>query len=235
MCKFIAFVGPVLGMMTATASAAEGLSWQTYENSRFGFVLSYPSDVFKEEKSASAGDGILFVAAPSGAKLLVGVLPNSERRSPASYQEYVRTNSYPGYTVDYQRRGKTWFALSGEGNGTTFYEKVLFSCDGGWITSFATLYPTAQKPFFDPIVERMEDSFKAGTKECPPAERADTSPQSNIKRSSPAKRTYVARERGAYAALADRIARSQGRNVIVVLRRTGPPYDVKRVRGYAAR
>ena len=32
--------------------------------------------------------------------------------------------------------------LSGEGNGKTFYEKVMFSCGGRLINSFAMLYPT---------------------------------------------------------------------------------------------
>jgi hypothetical protein len=34
------------------------------------------------------------------------------------------------------------------------------------------------------------------------------------------------------SALADRIARERGRDVIVTLRRTRPPYDRKVVRGY---
>lgn len=37
------------------------------------------------------------------------------------------------------------------------------------------------------------------------------------------------------ARIADRIARARGADVIVVLRRTSPPYDYKYVRGYAAR
>jgi hypothetical protein len=37
------------------------------------------------------------------------------------------------------------------------------------------------------------------------------------------------------SALADRIARQRGHDVIVVLRRTTPPYDRKILRGYASR
>jgi hypothetical protein len=35
--------------------------------------------------------------------------------------------------------------------------------------------------------------------------------------------------------LADRIARQRGTDVIVIMRRTTPPYDYKYVRGYASR
>jgi len=38
-----------------------------------------------------------------------------------------------------------------------------------------------------------------------------------------------------YANVADRIARERGTDVILILRRTTPPYDYKYVRGYASR
>jgi len=113
--------------------------------------------------------------------------------------------------------------LSGEGNGKTFYEKVIFSCNGRVINSFAMIYPTAQSVLFDRVVEGVEKSFRAGSANCPDVGTA------------PASRPSQPVARGPYAALADRIARSRGRDVIVVLRRNGAPHDIIRVRGYAAR
>ena len=207
---------------------------RTYENPRFGFALRYPTDVFTEQKVSESGDGVLF-GAPGGAKLLVGTLANGQHRSLQAYQAFIRNESYADYKVDYQRRGETWFVLSGEGHGTTFYEKVFFSCGGSLITSFATLYPTQERSKFDPIVEAIEDSFRPGTKSCP--ERAEQSlPPRQTTLSPPKPRKVVRSERrGPYSAMADKIARAQGRNVVVVLRRTGPPYDYMRVRGYASR
>jgi hypothetical protein len=46
--------------------------------------------------------------------------------------------------------------LSGEGKGKTFYEKVMFSCGGRLISSFAMIYPTEQRHIFDPVVERID-------------------------------------------------------------------------------
>ena len=53
--------------------------------------------------------------------------------------------------------------LSGEHDGKIFYEKVMFSCGNGVITSFAMTYPAAQRQRFDAAVERMEDSFLPGS------------------------------------------------------------------------
>lgn len=214
------------------AAQAQAEAWTTYRNERFGFSLSYPTATFKEDRTSQGGDGVLFVAPKSGAKLLVGLFQNAQGYTVKSYQEYVARHSYGSYRVDYNKRGDTWFALSGEDHGTTFYEKVLFTCGGRWITSFATLYPTAQRHVFDPIVERMEESFAAGTKQCGPGEEAAATDDRPVVRTP---RKKESRRRGRYAAMADRIARARGRNVIVIMRRTGPPYDYKVVRGYAAR
>jgi hypothetical protein len=46
------------------------------------------------------------------------------------------------------------------------YEKAMFSCGGRLINSFAVLYPVAERRFYDPIVEGMEDSFRPGRGKC---------------------------------------------------------------------
>ena len=208
---------------------------RAYENARFGFALEYPSDVFKDEKVAENGDGVLF-SSPGGAKLLVGALPNTRNQSLKAYQTFIRSESYAGYKVDYQRRGDTWFVLSGEGHGTTFYEKVFFGCGGSLITSFAMLYPTKDRAQYDLIVEQIEDSFRPGTKSCPASRSASVAePSRTIPPKISPRKLPRSERRGPYAELADKIARAQGRNVVVVLRRTGPPYNYMRVRGYASR
>ena len=53
--------------------------------------------------------------------------------------------SLRGYRIDYRRLAGSWFVLSGEGNGKTFDEKVMFSCAGRLINSFAMVYPTDQR------------------------------------------------------------------------------------------
>jgi hypothetical protein len=46
------------------------------------------------------------------------------------------------------------------------YEKVMFSCGGRVINSFALVYPIDERQFFDQIVEAIEDSFRPGLARC---------------------------------------------------------------------
>lgn len=206
--------------------------WTEYRNERFGFSLRYPSDLFELEKTSEAGDGQVFVARDGEARLLVGALPNDKGQSPAAYQDYIAQQSYSEYQIGYRRLAGRWFVLSGEGNGKTFYEKVMFSCAGRLINSFAMVYPTQQRQIFDPVVEGIEASFR-------PARACDDRAVSPSPTSPPPRRSV--REgrsqavNGPRSAMADRIARRRGHDVIVVLRRSSPPYDYKFLRGYASR
>jgi hypothetical protein len=211
------------------AGVAEAQSWTEYRNERYGFSLSYPADLFVVERTAEAGDGQVFVATDADARLLVGALSNDSGYTPATYQDYIARHSYGQYQIGYRRLGKTWFVLSGEGNGKIFYEKVMFSCAGRLINSFAMIYPSDQRHLFDPVVERIEDTFRPA-RDC---ERAGLDPAPDMR--EPAPRPSSARRLGERSALADRIARERGQDVIVILRRAGPPYDRKVLRGYVSR
>ena len=221
-----ALLAVLLAALTTGQSDARegdaGLSWTAYRNERYGFSLQYPADVFAVERSSEARDGAVFATADGHAKLLVGALANEARQSVASYQDYVRRNSYAGFAIDYRPLGTNWFVLSGDGNGQTVYEKVMFTCDGRLINSFALIYPTADKRRFDAIVEGIQATFRPG-------------PNCEGLPGRPANRREVQLPRGPRSAFADRIARQRGHDVIVVLRRTTPPYDRRVVRGYVSR
>ena len=219
-------IAVVFAALAAGQSAAregtEGLGWTAYRNERYGFGLQYPAAVFANERASEAGDGAVFATADGQAKLLIGALPNEARQSVASYQDYVQRHSYASFAIDYRPLGSNWFVLSGDGNGQTFYEKVMFSCDGRLINSFALIYPTADKRRFDAIVEGIQATFRPG-RNCEGLPGRPTS------------RREARLPRGPRSALADRIARQRGHDVIVVLRRSSPPYDRRVVRGYVAR
>lgn len=202
------------------AQAELALDWREYRNGRYGFSLQYPEDLFVVERTADAGDGQVFVSQIGNARLLVGAFVNESGYSPASYQAYLARESYGGYAIRYQRLGSNWFVLSGNGQGKVFYEKVVFSCAGRLINSFALLYSMADRDTFDPIIERIEGTFRSG-KDCARAGRPDLA-------RSPSVRTQ---ERSSFA---DRIARARRRDVLVILRRTSPPFDYRIVRGYAS-
>jgi hypothetical protein len=230
------FASLLVSLFSVGAVCAQDDAWRNYTNERFGLSLLLPSRVFTLEKQSEAGDGSVFVSRDGEARLLVGAFENSEAQTPRSYQEHVARQSYADYNITYRTGGDSWFVLSGEGKGKTFYEKVMFSCSGRLINSFAMIYPSDQRQMFDPIVERIENSFRPGPR-CGARSAAETlSPplENNLKAMRPKSRS-LANTSSPRSALADRIARQRGRDVIVILRRNGPPYDRRVLRGYVSR
>ena len=224
----IGLIGPAVAQSEPGAG-----NWTTYRNERFGFSLSYPGDVFEVERTSEAGDGVVLRAPDSDARLLAGALINSDRHTLASYQQFVARKSYADYRITYQPRGSSWFVLSGRSDDKIFYEKVVFSCAGRLINSFALVYPADRRDTFDRIVERVESSFSAGTKECAQGAGTEHMRQPKVAASRAPDRSRQAHH--PRSAMADRIARTRGHDVLVIMRRVQPPYDYKVVRGYASR
>ena len=158
----------VIGMMSAAVArpAAAELGWTPYKNPRFGLQMRYPAEVFTQHRTSQAGDGDLFTTADGRARLLIGAFENTERHSPASYQRFIARESYPGLQADYSPVGAGWSVLSGTRGDTMIYEKVMFSCSGRVINSFALVYPIDERHLYDPIVEGIEDSFRPGNAGC---------------------------------------------------------------------
>ena len=140
-------------------------AWVPQTNSRFGFTFSYPADIFQVERSAGDGSGMAFVSTDGTARMLVGGLENRDDFTLESYRSFIRDKSYSNFNVHYAPRGHSWFVLSGETAERVFYEKVIFGCGGRIINRFALIYPVRSKAIFDPIVERLEDSFRIA-KDC---------------------------------------------------------------------
>ena len=154
----------VVGLISILGSSAAraALEWVPYVNARFGFSLRYPANIFEPERRSGAGDGQVFAGIRGRGRLLVGALENSDGQTVDSYMNMIRQESYAEYKVDYAPRGATWFVLSGQNDRDVFYEKVIFSCSGRIINSFALIYPIQSKREFDPVVEGIEKTFRPG-------------------------------------------------------------------------
>jgi len=234
------------------ARAATAGDWSRYQNERFGFRLEYPANLFHVERTTEAGDGRVFAARDGQARLLVGALSNHDQHSAKSYQDFLARTSYASYTITNRPLGDDWLVLSGEADGTIFYEKAILSCGGELISSFALLYPADKRDTYEPILARIANSFVPSTKPCRvgpgsasarqrPATRSDQAEASTRApravrppRAARQQNEALTRAHG-YGPMADQIARERGSDVIVIMRRTTPPYDYKYVRGYATR
>ena len=153
-------IGLILLLGNSAVRAA--LDWVPYVNQRFGFSLRYPANLFEPERKSEAGDGEVFAGMRGQGRLLVGALENGDGHTIGSYMNMIKQQSYAGYNVDYAPRGATWFVLSGQNDRDVFYEKVMFSCSGRIINSFALIYPIESKREFDPIVQGIEKTFRPG-------------------------------------------------------------------------
>jgi hypothetical protein len=126
---------------------------------------TFPESLF----SSAEGDGKpgfhYFAANPVDAKFLVGAWDNRDDETPEHFKRWMITNAGGYEEVTYQPRGRSWFVLSGYRGEQIYYEKVMFSCGGRIVNILAIAYPTAERALFDPIVERMEDTFKP-SREC---------------------------------------------------------------------
>jgi hypothetical protein len=159
-------VGTAVCFLLAAAETAQadqfkpaGGGWQTYLNERFGTRLDFPPDVFVPGEAAENGAGRRFAAAD--ATLEVYSFENIERETPASLKR--RLVGSEGYTdVTYSPASDSWLVLSGFRGPIIFYEKYFFR--GGVVSGFGMEFPADEKPRYAPIIERMEDSFRAGSR-----------------------------------------------------------------------
>ena len=165
--RFFLLLILLVGAFPAAAFAQPGdLGWTEFRNERFGLALRYPADVFVSQRSADSGDGDLFETPDRHGRLLVGAIENTERFTPRSYQSFIARQSYPGLRIDYAPIGQSWAVLSGTVGQTMVYEKIMFSCGGSVINSFAMTYPIAERAFYDPLIEAIEDTFRPGNQGC---------------------------------------------------------------------
>jgi hypothetical protein len=113
----------IAGLALPAPSGAQNLAWSQYRDERLGMSLSIPTRVFRLERSADTGDGHLFRTRDARGQLLIGAMENTEGHTPATYQRLIARRSYPGFDVDYAPVGRSWSVLSGERDGTIFYER----------------------------------------------------------------------------------------------------------------
>jgi hypothetical protein len=133
-----------------------GDGWQGYVNDRFGTRIVFPS-FFTPEEAPEAGDGRRFHS--EDATLEVYAWENQDGETAASLKD--RLLGSQGYTnVTYSPTGRSWLVVSGFRGDNIFYEKYFFR--GGEIHGFGMEFPRGAKPRYAPIVEEIEDSFRAG-------------------------------------------------------------------------
>jgi hypothetical protein len=167
--KIIAAAYAAMTGQTATAvllvaalvlvAPARAENWRTYTDEHRQYRLELPLTSFHVTRtepqhlsfSEVGGDGVIDVYAGQNLKHL----------SPNAFADKV---SAAGEIKDitYRAGGRNWFVLSGHytGDGLIYYAKYIFSPDLSAVAGFEISYAVAEKSRMDPIVDRLEASFR---------------------------------------------------------------------------
>jgi hypothetical protein len=160
-CAIVVSTTVAAGAVSRHAQMPED-GWLAYKSGDFGYSLYYPSTFFEPQAIAAAGEPKAFLSPDRKAKLVVSGVDNREGISLARYRSTL-LNEFGGYdALDYSPRGKSWFVLSGYRGETIYYQKVLFSCGNRIINIFSITFPTADRAFYEGLIEVMEDNFRPG-------------------------------------------------------------------------
>lgn len=163
MHKMIFRVSLALILIAALVPAAHA-DWVGFTDPGHGARVTYPDHIFTPLKREAGSIEQRFVAGGGEAHMAVGSWRNQGRDSLREIRAKLLDDAVKR-SLTYDPGGRSWFVISGYQGTDIYYHKVMFSCGGRVVSAFGLTYPTAKRALYDPIVERMEDSFRPG-REC---------------------------------------------------------------------
>jgi hypothetical protein len=154
-------------VLAATGALAQAARFDTHDNDKHGFSLTYPTATF-QALPLSTPDGFQAVSRDGNARLLVGTISNFDGKSLADYRTFLLNAAYPGAKIDYAPVRKTWFVVSGirKDGITAFYQRVNFVCGGRNINSWAVIFPAGQEPVYSKIIDQIHRDYAVGDGNC---------------------------------------------------------------------
>lgn len=157
---------PALAVAALTLLPLPVSAWETYRNPAYGYEIALPGAPFAVEERAD-GEGVTLIDIAGRGQIDVYGAANAENLSPRDF-ESVLSQAERIRDVTYSVRGNSWFVLSGyyhregdESDDLIFYAKFMFSRDRSRFAGFEASYPEADRARWEPIIEAMEDSFRA--------------------------------------------------------------------------
>lgn len=143
---------------------------ETYENTRFGYVIAVPPGFYGEGESQS-GDGQVFRSESGTASLHVWGGHVLDGSFEAAMQAAIDYASEDGWRLGEQAVTPSWAGYSGTRNGLMLYARVIALCGGRQFAAFALEFPERDLRRMDAVVEQLTTSLAAsGTGyDCPTA------------------------------------------------------------------
>ncbi len=153
--------------LVGTGALAQAARFDTHDNDKHGFSLTYPKDTFVA-LPISTPDGFQAVSRDGNARLLVGTIANFDGKSLDQYRAFLLNAAYPGAKIDYAPVRQTWFVVSGirKDGITAFYQRVNLVCGGRNINSWAVIFPAGQEPVYSKIIDQIHRDYAVGDGNC---------------------------------------------------------------------
>ena len=143
-----------------TGPFANPANWTLYVNTKSGFALRYPADVFALAGTDVEDEERLLLSKDRRAVLRISSVPNNSAITLTEYRRLLMETRYAGAKIVHTPQQSDWFVLSGTAGEETFYERITFSCDNRSIHSWLLVYPISERPFYDFIVEEIDRSYR---------------------------------------------------------------------------
>jgi hypothetical protein len=161
-------IGVIILLYLAAMSSVSATTppWAHERDPGLGFDFSYPLNLFQRTECDGKPSFHYFVSRDAEAKLMVGAWNNEAGQTPSEFKQWLLANTGGYDEMTYVPRGRTWFVISGYRGDDIYYEKVMFSCAGSVVNIFAITYPRGLRRQYDPVVEKVEDSFRPSNR-CP--------------------------------------------------------------------
>jgi hypothetical protein len=145
-----------LGLIFAQSAfgQSEWDKWKVYKNARFGYSISYSSDLLLARGEADNGDGQIF--SNNAAEMRVfGSYKLLNETLKKEFAAVVRESK----NVHYKTFRKDFFAVSGTRDGRIFYQKTIAKPDGAFVTFYIEYAPN-ERADYDRITAKIVKSLK---------------------------------------------------------------------------
>lgn len=142
--------GSAVSSAVSVSAQTNEISYKTYENSRFGYAVDYPS-LFIAGETPDNGDGESFATSDSKASLSIWGEYNVFNLSP---EQYLTKYAVDGNkNISYKSSNSVSYICSWKDGGKIYYQfgKVGKSV----IVSYKLAYPEGQKEKYDAIIKHI--------------------------------------------------------------------------------
>ncbi|MCW5955485.1 MAG: hypothetical protein KIT61_02800 [Pyrinomonadaceae bacterium] len=137
------------------------VKYSTYHNSRFFFSIDYPSSLVIMQDPPANNDGRTFLSKDGRVEMRAWGQYNAQFLT-VEEQFAEELNGHEFEAITYKTLSKNWFVITGVLGRRVFYQKTLYHRfkETGVFYTFTIEYPESEKRKYDPVVKRIEKSFR---------------------------------------------------------------------------